>query len=590
MAEILQAEADASAVQNDVTMRKKRKKPGNEAVSSTACAICFTNFAPSHGMFFSTYCLTLSHQDHADCIARHSAAQRELVFHGRRRVGAAGSAFFEAHRRGDNCRALTARHSSCWAAVCRQSFLCLSSALALRASCQSTRTACLCAGVVLTRGYPMPPPPLPGQKRELGSGWLPGGGAAAAGPFQTVAAAAAAANTASAAHAAASTASASASTASTGCAFMALGGGGAGSGYAPGGGTFPEPSRPQSKRWRTLACLFPCARGAASIFPLENDSLLAVSCLSQLQSLHLANAPSVTQAALLTAFGHCPLRSVNLAGCWQSVDDALLAGLAERCHRTLARLQLAHCTRVRGPGLLACAEACRGLQELTLKGRSSEGRDKGGTGRRRSCGDVDGETDALCERLRAALLTPPAAQALVRRPAGAGANTAALPQGRVGGVGGVGGGGGGVGGGGVGGVGGVGVDIGVGVGVGGCRLQRVDISWSSRLGDAGVQALAAACPSLRSLSVSRCGLVQDAGVCAAVRLCPLLQELLVAFCPLVTDALLRELRTEGAAPALRVLDVEWCTSITRPGLQAFMRARKGVRVPVDTTFKHLPPI
>eukprot|EP00897_Mesotaenium_endlicherianum_P010980 jgi/Mesen1/9910/ME000070S09191 len=94
-------------------------------------------------------------------------------------------------------------------------------------------------------------------------------------------------------------------------------------------------------------------------------------------------------------------------------------------------------------------------------------------------------------------------------------------------------------------------------------LEDLNLELCESVGDTGVAAMAAACPKLTFLGVSRCN-VTDAGVAAVADSCPLLHSVDLRTCLDVSDASMAALAAR--CPALEELDVRRCWKITPAGV------------------------
>ena len=106
------------------------------------------------------------------------------------------------------------------------------------------------------------------------------------------------------------------------------------------------------------------------------------------------------------------------------------------------------------------------------------------------------------------------------------------------------------------------------------RLASLRLSKCKQVTDAGLNALAGACPSLASLVLYRCDEITDAGVKALAAGCRSLESLRVFFCEKVTDAGVKAL-ADGCT-SLRLLDLSWCRKVTDAGVKALAEGCAGL--------------
>ena len=122
-------------------------------------------------------------------------------------------------------------------------------------------------------------------------------------------------------------------------------------------------------------------------------------------------------------------------------------------------------------------------------------------------------------------------------------------------------------------------------------LKVLRLEGLTRVGDPTLIAIGKGCPMLRSLNVSRCGIITDKGIMAVAHGCPRLQHLNVAGAKKVTEKGLCSLAQ--TCSGLQLLNVTGCEEVTPNGLRALIHGLNYVReastffgfIPKDTALK-----
>ncbi|KJE90412.1 hypothetical protein CAOG_08543 [Capsaspora owczarzaki ATCC 30864] len=101
------------------------------------------------------------------------------------------------------------------------------------------------------------------------------------------------------------------------------------------------------------------------------------------------------------------------------------------------------------------------------------------------------------------------------------------------------------------------------------RLRFLRLKGCSRITDAGLDVLAAACPELRGIDLTACICVGDVGIRSLARHCPKLERLCISHCPLISNAALKCLGE--ACPDLLSLECAGCVRVTDAGVEAIAK-------------------
>lgn len=233
-----------------------------------------------------------------------------------------------------------------------------------------------------------------------------------------------------------------------------------------------------------------------------------------LVALGLTDCDQVTDASVIAAARHCPLRVLNLRGC-RHVSDAALTAIGRSCGN-LESLNLAFCARVTDNGIFSLVSGCRRLTSLNLL----------------NCGNATDEAGCAIARGFPALqvLVLACCEKITDRSVSAIASASN-------------------------------------------ELRSLNLSFCENVSGRGIAEVAATCPALSELLLAGCA-IDDHDVRNIVGDYSKLHTFILAGCP-ITDA---SLTTIASCPWLFSLSLVGCPNISNEAVVALRNECKGLQV------------